>query len=255
MRLATVVGDSPQIRIALALLAALIVWIVFLFQLGRWLSTTTSAHAPARPLEMRVVELDPPKAQVATSSEPPVTHATSTPSTPFTPSAPEKPRQPAEPHAHVLTQPRATPPVPSKPDAQSVQSIAPAHSAPPQEPKLAADPPARVAAPSSEQSTSTARSATSSGDTSGDTSAHAIVQPLPELPDDLRDQAYQTIATARFMIHADGSVDVELIKPTPNPRLNQILLEALRKWRFFPAMQAGHPVESRQDVRVHFNVN
>ncbi|MFL9918938.1 energy transducer TonB [Paraburkholderia fungorum] len=120
---------------------------------------------------------------------------------------------------------------------------------------MAADPPPRVAAPSSEESTSGTRSATSSGDTSGDTSAHAIAQPLPELPDDLRDQAYQTIATARFMIHADGSVDVELIKPTPNPRLNQILLEALRKWRFFPAMQAGHPVESRQDVRVHFNVN
>ena len=38
-------------------------------------------------------------------------------------------------------------------------------------------------------------------------------------------------------------------------RLNQILLESLRKWRFFPAMQAGHPVESRQDIRVHFNVN
>jgi protein TonB len=57
------------------------------------------------------------------------------------------------------------------------------------------------------------------------------------------------------MIHADGSVDVELVKPTPIPRLNQILLEALRKWRFFPAMQTGHPVESRQDIRVHFNVN
>ncbi|WP_236070022.1 energy transducer TonB [Paraburkholderia nemoris] len=85
--------------------------------------------------------------------------------------------------------------------------------------------------------------------------AHAIAQPLPELPDDLRDQAYQTVATARFAIHVDGSVDVELIKPTANPRLNQILLETLRKWRFFPAMQAGHPVESRQDIRVHFNVS
>ena len=71
----------------------------------------------------------------------------------------------------------------------------------------------------------------------------------------MREQAYQTVATARFVIHVDGSVDVELVKPTPNPRLNQILLEALRKWRFFPALQGGRPVESRQDVRVHFNVN
>ncbi|WP_236067020.1 energy transducer TonB [Paraburkholderia haematera] len=90
---------------------------------------------------------------------------------------------------------------------------------------------------------------------SGDAAAHSISQPLPELPDDLREQAYQTVATARFAIHVDGSADVELIKPTSNPRLNQILIEALRRWRFFPAMQAGHPIESRQDIRVHFNVS
>jgi periplasmic protein TonB len=63
------------------------------------------------------------------------------------------------------------------------------------------------------------------------------------------------VATARFMIHADGSVDVELIKPTSNPRLNQILLEALHQWRFFPALQNGHPIDSQQDIRVHFNVD
>ncbi|OXC78046.1 TonB protein [Caballeronia sordidicola] len=50
-------------------------------------------------------------------------------------------------------------------------------------------------------------------------------------------------------------MDVELLKPTSYPRLNQLLLEALRKWRFFPAMEGGHPVESRQDIRVHFNVD
>ncbi|MFM0643103.1 energy transducer TonB [Paraburkholderia bryophila] len=89
----------------------------------------------------------------------------------------------------------------------------------------------------------------------GDTAAHPIAQPLPELPDDLREQAYQTVATAHFTIHTDGSIDVDLIKPTPNPRLNQILLEVLHQWRFSPAMQTGHPVESRQDIRVHFNVD
>ncbi|MFM0199147.1 TonB family protein [Paraburkholderia fungorum] len=239
-------ADSPPIRIALALLVALIVWIVFLFQFGRWLSTTTSEHASARPIEMRVVELDPPKPQ----EEVPVSPITPTSITPA------RSRQPAETHTHVSTPLRTTPVKPSQPDARSAQSVAPVQPDPAaSKPILAADPPARVAKPSSEQSAGTPSSATSSGDTSGDTSAHAMAQPLPELPDDLRDQAYQTVATARFMIHADGSVDVELIKPTPNPRLNQILLEALHKWRFFPAMQAGHPVESRQDIRVHFNVN
>jgi periplasmic protein TonB len=245
MRVAAVMDDSPQIRIALALVVALIVWIVFLSQFGRWLSTTTSAHAPARPIEMRVIELDPPKAQ----EETPVKRTAPTSITPA------RTRQPAETHPHVSAQPLTTPVKPSQPDPRSVPSIASVQPAPAaSNPKLAADPPARVAASSSEPSASSTPSATSSGDTSGDTSAHAMAQPLPELPDDLRDQAYQTVATARFMIHADGSVEVELIKPTSNPRLNQILLETLRKWRFFPAMQAGHPVESRQDIRVHFNV-
>ncbi|MDE1012077.1 MAG: TonB family protein [Paraburkholderia fungorum] len=141
--------------------------------------------------------------------------------------------------------------MPSKPEARSVQNIPQAQPTPAaQEPKTAAEPPARTAAPSDESA-----NAAPSAKSSGDAAAHSISQPLPELPDDLREQAYQTVATARFAIHADGSVDVELIKPTPNPRLNQLLLEALRKWRFFPAMQAGHPVESLQDIRVHFNVN
>jgi protein TonB len=78
---------------------------------------------------------------------------------------------------------------------------------------------------------------------------------MPALPDDLREDAYQAVAVARFNIHADGTIEVELSRPTQNPRLNALLLEALRKWRFFPAMQGGHAVESHQDVRVHFNVS
>ncbi|SOF00628.1 protein TonB [Burkholderia sp. OK233] len=243
MRLAAAVDDSPQIRIALAVLVALIVWIGFLFQLGRWLGTTPSVHAPDKPLDMRMVELDPPLAPVANPSAAPATP---------TPIAPAKPQHPADPRPHVSAQARTTPPVPSKPDVRSAQSAAPTQSAPTaQESKPAAEPPARAASPSSEEKANATPSATSSGETT----AHAIAQPLPELPDDLRDQTYQTVATARFAIHVDGSVDVELIKPTANPRLNQILLETLCQWRFFPAMQAGHPVESRQDIRVHFDVS
>ncbi|WP_338138041.1 TonB family protein [Paraburkholderia fungorum] len=242
MRVAIAAGDSPSIRFALAVLVALIVWIAFLIQLGCWLRPSPAARVQDKPLEMRVIELDPPKATVATPSV--------APPAPVQPAA-GKPRQAADPRAHTSTHSRTPPPVPSKPEARPVQNVPPAQSTPAmQEPKTGAEPPARTAAPSDESAT-----AIPSAKSVGDAAAHSISQPLPELPDDLREQAYQTVATARFAIHTDGSVDVELIKPTPNPRLNQILLEALRKWRFFPAMQAGHPVESRQDIRVHFNVN
>jgi protein TonB len=243
MRLAAAVDNSPQMRIALAVLVALIVWIGFLIQLGCWLGTSPSAHAPDKPLEMRVVELDPPKAPATTPSAAPASPA---------PIAPAKPRHLADPRPHVSAQARTTPPAPSKPDVRSTHSVSPAQSTPAaEEPKVANEPPARAAGPSSEEKANATPTATSSAEAT----AHAIAQPLPELPDDLRDQTYQTVATARFAIHVDGSVDVELVKPTSNPRLNQILLETLRKWRFFPAMQAGHPVESRQDIRVHFNVS
>jgi hypothetical protein len=65
---------------------------------------------------------------------------------------------------------------------------------------------------------------------------------MPVLPDDLREQGYQVTAIAHFKVHADGTFEVELIKPTQNPRLNQILLETLHRWRFFPAMENGHPL-------------
>jgi len=80
-------------------------------------------------------------------------------------------------------------------------------------------------------------------------------QQLPELPDDLREDALQAVAMARFSIRADGSVEVELTSPTHVPRLNQLLLDALKKWRFFPAMKNGQPIASSQDIRVHFNVD
>ncbi|TKC92519.1 TonB family protein [Trinickia terrae] len=78
---------------------------------------------------------------------------------------------------------------------------------------------------------------------------------MPELPDDLREDAYRAEAVARFSVHADGSTEVELLKATQNPRLNQVLLQALHRWRFFPAMRDGRPVDSHLDVRVHFNVS
>jgi protein TonB len=85
--------------------------------------------------------------------------------------------------------------------------------------------------------------------------AQAIVHPYPVIPDELREAAMQESATARFHVHADGSVEVELIKPTQNLRLNRLLLEALRKWRFFPALREGAPVDSMQDLTIKTEVN
>lgn len=84
--------------------------------------------------------------------------------------------------------------------------------------------------------------------------ARAIVRPMPQIPDDLREGAFNATAVARFHIAVDGSVKVELVKATPDPRLNGILLDSLRKWRFIPAIRNGKPVASTEEVVVKIEV-
>jgi TonB family protein len=84
--------------------------------------------------------------------------------------------------------------------------------------------------------------------------AQAIVQPLPVIPDELRQDAMKETATARFHIAVDGSVTVELIKPTQNPRLNRLLLDTLKNWKFFPAMKEGKPVASIENIVIRVQV-
>jgi protein TonB len=84
--------------------------------------------------------------------------------------------------------------------------------------------------------------------------ARILYRPLPKIPDELRDQAIEMEALARFDIKPDGTATVELVRPTPNPALNRIILDTLRTWRFFPALDAGRPVASTQELRVRLEV-
>lgn len=218
--------DAPRLRITFAVITGLLACLALLSAMGRWITQASPAVEHDKPLEMRMVEIDPPPVQNTTPADPP--------------KAPALPRQtrsqaPREHAVKTTTSKADTPTPPQKEPASAAPDVnAPTHQASPSSESAPSAQPAPAAV---------------------STAAHSIAQPLPALPDDLRDQAFQTVATARFMIHADGSVEVELIKPTSSPRLNQILLEALRRWRFFPALQNGHPVESQQDIRVHFTVD
>jgi TonB family protein len=74
--------------------------------------------------------------------------------------------------------------------------------------------------------------------------------PLPQIPDDLRDEAFSSKALARFYISTNGNVlNVELIKPCADPRLNVLLLKTLQKWKF-PATNSN----TTQEISVTFSV-
>jgi protein TonB len=84
--------------------------------------------------------------------------------------------------------------------------------------------------------------------------ARAIFKPLPEIPEALRRRDLDLVAVARFHVAANGAAEVELIVPTSDAALNRALLEALRRWRFFPAMAQGRPVASAVEIRIPISV-
>lgn len=84
----------------------------------------------------------------------------------------------------------------------------------------------------------------------GGIAARVIDKPMPEIAPTLAPTGGTLVATARFAVAADGTAKVDLTGPTPEPKLNEVLLAALQKWRFTPAYQGGSPVASMLEVRL-----
>ena len=84
--------------------------------------------------------------------------------------------------------------------------------------------------------------------------ARAIYAPTPVIPDDLREDVMQTEAVAHFDVSFDGTSVVTLEKPTSSPRLNQVLLDTLKQWKFFPAVKNGVAIPSSFEVRIPISV-
>jgi periplasmic protein TonB len=85
--------------------------------------------------------------------------------------------------------------------------------------------------------------------------ARAIYAPTPTIPDDLRENVFETVALAHFHVSFDGVATVSLVQPTSNPRLNYMLLDILKQWRFFPAIRNGIAIDSEFDVRIPIAVH
>jgi protein TonB len=212
-----------------------------------WLTSREPVPRAPTTIEMRLVEQAPP-APVAPAAA--AAHARVAPAAQAAKRTLSQPRA-QQPLTHAVP-PHNPVPAP-QPREEAHSPIEPATHDQPVAPSAQA--PAAAVAQAASNATATSSNSTVSAAPSGSTQARLLSQPMPVLPDDLREQGYQVTAVAHFKVHADGTFEVELVKPTQNPRLNQILLETLHRWRFFPAMENGHPVESDQDVRVHFSVS
>jgi outer membrane biosynthesis protein TonB len=88
------------------------------------------------------------------------------------------------------------------------------------------------------------------GPTAGEMMARATEQPPPEIPSDIPFDNEPVTVVARFNVAADGTAKVELAGPAAEPRLNDALLAAFKKWRFAPAYRSGRAVDSVIDYRL-----
>jgi protein TonB len=245
-------NDAPWRRLAWELPAALVLLFLSLAGFLHLLAEPGALPAPAAPtpVEVEVVDLpplpspaplsEPQPAAMAERTLPPPTDATEPPPPPDTTEPPppdmaEPPPRPPQPVA--VAQPEPPPPKPPPPRSRPT--------APPQ---TAALPPA--AAPT----TPPPPSAPTGASPTGTTGARALFKPMPEIPEALRHHALNFTALARFQVAASGAAEVELVEPTPDPTLNQALLDALKKWRFFPAVANGKAVASTIDIRIPITV-
>ncbi|MGN6807174.1 MAG: TonB family protein [Trinickia sp.] len=233
-------ADAPKVRLAVACVVATIAWAGVLAHFARLFAQDDRPRPVPETIDMKLVEITPrvPAARIAARAQSePMRHAVS--------ERRSRAAQPLVRHEAVKPTQRQSAQQRSAPPPRVEPSAEPAREAP------SAD----GGAVQPESVRPSAADASPASSSVGAAQARLLSQPLPLLPDDLREDAYRAEAVARFAIHADGTTEVRLVKPTSNPRLNQILLEALHKWRFFPAMENGHPVDSQRDVRVHFNVS
>ncbi len=223
---------------------AVALWLGLLAIFAHLLSLTAPPPPPTSAVEARIVEVPPAAAGLRGGPAKPA------------PAAPKpQPRviHRGAPHVAPHHEPRRMPAPPRPP---SIEGTAKTASAP--SPPKSAQPAATSAGP---EPAPTAAASPGSGPGSGgagpggdSTGARALYAPTPEIPDDLREDAVSAVAVAHFEVGVDGRAQVTLTQSTTNPRIDEILLDTLKQWRFAPATRNGVAIESQFDIRIPVTV-
>jgi protein TonB len=233
----SVLRDEPWWRLAWIAPLALALWAGLLFAFSILLERTAAPPPENAPVEARIVEI-PPAAGLGSSPAP-------------APAIKTAPRPKSAPKPFVPPRPRLAKPRPAaRLEPPSSSGTAKPEAAPP----IAAPSQAPAGATTSGESGASADRdglGTRGTDNAG---ARATYAPVPEIPDELRANALEAVAVAHFRIDPWGNAQVSLSQPTENPRLNQILLDALKQWRFDPATRGGVAIGSEFDIRIPITV-
>lgn len=81
-----------------------------------------------------------------------------------------------------------------------------------------------------------------------------IYQPEPEFSEEARKAKYQGICTLALVVGADGRPSQIRVQSSLGMGLDEKAIEAVKNWRFEPAMKDGHPVAVAIAVEVDFHL-
>ena len=258
--------EDPWGRLAWQVPLATFLTLVGLMSFLRLLEPSEVPPPAPRPLDVEVAELlPPPIAAPAPAAPTPPARPTPSPVRERPPAEIRPPVEPPPPLAPVAAPPAVAPPQPLDsarpaieardailaPPATAPQPVAPSTAIASSTSKQEGDRASRAPPETARDPVPGARGGPLGG---GNAGARAIYQPLPEIPEALRHRSIEIIAVARFKVAANGSAQVELTEPTADSDLNRALLESLRRWRFFPAMQDGKPAASTVEIRIPISV-
>jgi protein TonB len=263
--------DDPWNRLGWQVPLAMLLTLLGLMSFLRLLEPPPGPSSAPRPLDVQVVELPAavlapppaaPKPEIRPVPPPPVREQRPVERRPDVPPPPPfaepriaSPPEAAPPAAAEVAKPsiesRESTPLP--PPVVAPQSAAPSAAVTGGPSRQDADQGTRAPAPptAAPNPAPGTRGRTLGG---GNAGARAIYQPLPEVPEALRHRTIEITAVARFRVAANGTAQVELTEPTGDPELNRAVLDTLKRWRFFPAMQDGKPVASMIDIRIPISV-
>ena len=226
--------DDPWQRLPWLLPAALMLSLLSVMGFLALLAGPAYVPRTPTPVQMEMVELPAPPVVM-----PPLPQAEPPPPPVVVPEPLPVPEVKVEPEPVPVPEVVPEPPPPPKPSRpRPAKPAPPSPSAPPVTAPATPAPAPPAAAPPA----------------GGDMGARVLYQPKLEIPEELRRHALALTALARFRVAANGSTQVELVEPTPDPTLNRALMDTLRKWRFFPALANGKPVASTVDIRIPISV-
>ncbi|HTY55607.1 MAG TPA: energy transducer TonB [Candidatus Binataceae bacterium] len=248
-RIASPYFDQPWRRIAWVAPLSVLVWAAVLVCFSLLLEQTAPPAPELKPIEAHIIELPPVGGLQGGAAAAPAAH----------PAAPA----PAKPKPQVEVKHHEAPVIHHRPKPYVIPVAPPS-------PLGIKKGPAEEAPPATSASVSKGATGESGGGGAGiaggtgegsgrgigsdSAGARALYAPVPKIPDDLREDVFEAVAVAHFKISYEGNVTVSLATPTSNPRLNQILLETLKQWRFFPAMKNGVAIDSEFNVRIPISV-